>query len=786
MTSIFTLVFGNIKRRKKQNILILIIIFAAATMLFSALGLLLNINGLVEDVLEEHATSHYSLRFNQQYHDANQIEEFWSNNNETEGVYTVESLIRDGKVFYEGRSIPTPELVITNAAQKHTQQDILKFIEGEQTHVPGETEVWVTTAFAYRENVIIGDKLKFIISGQDERDYTVSAILFDPLYSNDFMPPRFWVSPQTFESLAGDIGSIDYIMGIRLTDYSNASAVWGKFQSALDGQYIGHVLNYDSIMMGYSTLYNIMGGSILGFSFILMLIAVFVVFTVLKRNIASEISTIGILKAQGFSSGQIKWAYMMQYILITLCAMLLALIAGSQLLFFAGNIVLKNLGRDGSGMVWHLPYLITLCLMAIATVLSTITSTLKIRRIKPSEAIRYNGHISIKNKSTALKASFIDNLPIPFVLAIKQMFLKKGQSFFIMLVAMFTAFTIFYGVSGIASLNRSFDNMAFWGADNRDITMMTSYTEQEDVERIEEALWKAGMVNSFSGYREAPAAISRTAEHETRNLAAMIYSNFDAVGIINIEGRNPEYENEVSISTVLAEDYGKAVGDTMQIFIGGEESTFLITGIYQTVLHMGGNIRLHSSAIDKMDGISLPNSLLVVLNEGVTSGEFTEYFDNVFAQYNVTIDDMSEIQGVFDTMSEVMEPIMLAISILFVLIMLLILTNYVFINVLEFRKEFGIYKSLGMTNAQIRGIMIINFSILTFISSVLSVGVGILVVPRILLMTMGAFGFESFPFTLPVTQTLLIAPLATLFVMACTWVAGKGVERISPRELIVE
>ena len=783
--NIITLIQGNIKRKKKQSILMVVIILAATTMLFSALGLLQNIDGVVDEVLEEHTTSHYILRFNETAHSPDKLEDFWKSHEAVESVYRVESIIRNGNIIHEGRSISTPEIVIGNANQHSNSQDMLNIIEGDPKSLPGNNEVWITTAFAYSENVEVGDILQLSVIGASNNQYEVTAIVFDPLYSNEFMPPRFWLCTETFGLLTGQDNSKEYIMGIRFKDYEKAPVVWDEFQEFLNDRYIGNLLTYDSVKMGYSMLYNIMSGSILGFSVILTFIAVFVVFTVLKRSIASETSTIGILKAQGFSSAQIKWAYMVQYIIIQLCAMPLALLLGSFILSSAGDIVLKNIGRNGLSIRWLSSYIITLIIITLATVLSTMASTLKIRRIKPSQAIRYNGYIYTNKRSTAVKSRMVSNLPISVFLGIKQIFLKKGQSIFIALIAAFTSFTIFYGVSGLASLMNSFDNMAFWGADNREITIMTPYYEHQKVDEIEESVRKIDMVDRYSFYCEVPVAIDKTNEHKTKNVIAMVYNDFDAVDIINLKGRNPEYENEVSISTVLAEDYSKKIGDIIETYINGEKNIFIVTGIYQTVLHMGNNIRLHRKAIENKE-ISNPTSFLVVLNDGVTPNAFIEFFDKEYGHYNVIIEQKSEIQGIFVTMSVLMEPIMLAVSLIFIFIMLLILTNYVFINVLEFKKDFGIYKSLGMTNTQVRLITISNFSTLTFIGSIVSVGLGILVVPKILLLTMGAFGFESFPFILPLAEILLITPVITLFVMACTWVAGKGIVNISPRELIIE
>lgn len=51
------------------------------------------------------------------------------------------------------------------------------------------------------------------------------------------------------------------------------------------------------------------------------------------------------------------------------------------------------------------------------------------------------------------------------------------------------------------------------------------------------------------------------------------------------EGRQPKYENEISISWVVSSQINKGVGDTVEVEFENETASFLVTGISQLIHH---------------------------------------------------------------------------------------------------------------------------------------------------------------------------------------------------------
>ena len=60
-----------------------------------------------------------------------------------------------------------------------------------------------------------------------------------------------------------------------------------------------------------------------------------------------------------------------------------------------------------------------------------------------------------------------------------------------------------------------------------------------------------------------------------------------------IEGRAPQYDNEVALANATREAISAEVGDTVTINIGDEDVEFIVSGFYQTMNNMGEGIRFN-------------------------------------------------------------------------------------------------------------------------------------------------------------------------------------------------
>ncbi|MFP4078911.1 MAG: ABC transporter permease, partial [Candidatus Izemoplasmataceae bacterium] len=696
MRSLWTLLLGAFKTNIKQTVIVTMVMALTATMLFSAFALLQNADSTIDRVLKDHDTTHLTMWFEDDTHDHAEVFDFFDAHEDVAATTHNAMIFGGGVLDVNGENVRTNEIVIANIETYDASINRLRLVDGEALDRDPEG-IWLSTAFAYGEDIEVGDTFSFT-EGGETFSFNVAGIVFDPVYSSDFMPPRFWMNGPAFDEVLAAHGTLSHAINVLLDEPAEEEAVWGDFLDSVDQNYLGYQINYGTIIDAHSMLTNIIGASLLGFSIILVFVGAFVIYGILRRTILQDMRVIGILKTQGFTARRIRLRYILQFLILALVAILFSIPLGVSAIRLIGSFMMRNLGLEGSELSMMLGFSLSALFMVSAVFLSAFLATRRIKTITPTDAIRYEGMNPVKPRNKKHRPSRIRNFPIPFQPGMRQCALKRGQTVFSSVLAFVTAFTIFYGVAGIVSLNDSFENMAFWGEDNRDLTM-----ELGDVSRgddLDMFLQGSTGISGMSVFDELPAVFLPLNGESTRNLSAFAYDDFDALQVQNVEGSSPTKMNEAAISTVIADAYDLDVGESFEASILGESTRFEVTGIYQTVIHMGDNIRVHSEALENRGHVF--STRIVRLSDDEEAEPFLAEHGDTLDALGVTTRKGSDMQSVFTTLSDILSPVMGFISVMFIGITLIILSNFVLITIVETRKDFGIFKTFGMTTNQIR------------------------------------------------------------------------------------
>lgn len=74
------------------------------------------------------------------------------------------------------------------------------------------------------------------------------------------------------------------------------------------------------------------------------------------------------------------------------------------------------------------------------------------------------------------------------------------------------------------------------------------------------------------------------------NTSVFLMKRADGNTITFDHGKAPKLSNELALSTTLAKRYGKTVGDSISMEYEGKKNTYLISGIYSSMMNLGNNI----------------------------------------------------------------------------------------------------------------------------------------------------------------------------------------------------
>ncbi|MTI94748.1 MAG: hypothetical protein FH749_04550 [Firmicutes bacterium] len=197
------------------------------------------------------------------------------------------------------------------------------------------------------------------------------------------------------------------------------------------------------------------------------------------------------------------------------------------------------------------------------------------------------------------------------------------------------AFVLTFSLNTYNSVLNLNHNLAFWGFDNSDVYVSREGGESHD--QVMSTLKKDDRVRAIVPRDVVMTAIADQGGIASTNVIGFSYhGDMDAIEMLNLEGRHPERENEISISVLTAEKYNKSVGDTVDVYIEGERRTYLITGIYQSLNGGGFGFRIQESALQEVNPDVHANTYAVKLHADADPVQFARDMQQQLGQsYNV-------------------------------------------------------------------------------------------------------------------------------------------------------
>lgn len=452
MKSVMMMSLANIRKRKTQSILISLIFSLASLLLATAIGMLEGIQDPVKQMFENQNGSHVTMMMPNQIYKADDIVNWWESQGEIKSVnhYIYHMIEEDFK--HNGKQQSMGGIMLTEYSVKSLEQDQLLIAKGEAKNSPDKDTIWVPTGYAYTWGLHIGDILEVPIDGI-YKPFKIDAIVVDPQFSASMMNPvRVWVEDDFFTKEGKEEKELSSIIGIQFYDYTQYNRLWQNFEEYLQTPYLGFVFEYEFIKSAYSMVQNILGVIILSFSAIIILVSMFVLGFTVTNVIMTDYKIIGVLKAQGFTSQNIKKIYALQYLLLAFLTIPIGVIASKYVVRSIMIQMSKSLGISQLDTSIVLPGKITVFVILLGIILSSLLATAKVGKIKPAEAIRNITPLAKNLPKRKLDISTLIAFPVSFMLAIKSIFYGRRYSNFLLISAIVLAFVLSFSINTFNSV----------------------------------------------------------------------------------------------------------------------------------------------------------------------------------------------------------------------------------------------------------------------------------------------------------------------------------------------
>ncbi|MCX5329207.1 ABC transporter permease [Streptomyces sp. NBC_00140] len=536
-----------------------------------------------------------------------------------------------------------------------------------------------------------------------------------------------WVAPDQIGALHPTATQ----MLFRFTDASSENRLREQLATATEG------LPPEALTASrsYLTLKDRIGSSarayapyLMAFGILGIVVAVLIVANVVSGAVISGFRHIGVLKAIGFTPGQVVAVYLT---MISVPAVL-----GCALGTLAGNLAARPFfqfvfsGPDAG--VFHdsasiAPWLNVLALLGMPAVcvLAALAPAVRAHRLPAARAIsagsapRAGRALRIQRRlaGSALPRSVSLGLGLPFA--------RPGRSALTLAAVVLGVTTVTFA-TGLATTMDRFGNA---GRDAYQVTVYVgAFKDGKEIRPRHDDLELHSLLRALPGAREVTARadveVRAAASGDTVWLEAR-RGDRPRMGSVLTEGRWTRHAGEIVAGSAFLRENALRVGDRLRLEKGSRGERVLVVGEF-----MESNARLvvaDWATFTALAPAEKPIAYHVKLREGADPAAYARAARAADAGVNPTV------QG-SNTVTQTIIGSATALTLMLAVVASLGVFNTVVLNTRDRRRDLGMLKSIGMTPRQVTVMTVTSMAVLGALGSLLGIPLGIvghhMVVPR--------------------------------------------------------
>ncbi|WP_217241908.1 ABC transporter permease [Streptomyces sp. AC555_RSS877] len=617
----------------------------------------------------------------------------------------------------------------------------------------------------------LGKKLR-VPSGPD---LTVVGFAFDLGRTADA-----WVAPEQIAALHPTATQ----MLFRFTDASSQDRLRASLAAVTDGLPPGALTTSQS----YLTLKQQIGGSaraytpyLMAFGILGIVVAVLIVANVVSGAVISGFRHIGILKALGFTSGQVLAVYLT---MISVPA-----VAGCVLGTVAGNLVARPLfefvftGPDAG--VFHdsvgiAPWVNVLALLGMPGVclLAALAPAARAHRLPAARAISA-GSAPRAGRALGIQRRLAGSrLPRSVSLGVGLPFARPGRSALTLAAVVLGVTTVTFATGLAASMTR-------FGEAGRDAFQVTvyvgTYKDGKEIRPTHTDAELQSLLRSLPGAGEVTARADvevRMAGSAQEVMLEGRRGDRPQLDSVLTDGRWMHRSGEIVAGSAFLRHNDLRVGDRVRLEKGDRYRTLAIVGEY-----MHNDRRLvvtDQSTLTALAPQEKPIAYHVKLREGADAAAYARAARA--ADPGIRPDPVGA-----NTVTQTIVGSATALTVMLAVVASLGVFNTVVLNTRDRRRDLGMLKSIGMTPRQVTAMTVTSMAMLGALGTVVGVPLGMLghelVVPRMA---------EAVDITLPSYMTdvwqapalLALAPAGVAIAVLGAYVPARGAARLTVAEVL--
>lgn len=630
------------------------------------------------------------------------------------------------------------------------QGEKFDYLLSTENHVlnVSQGEVYVPVCYRTQYDLHLGDTMEI----GSQKMHIAGFLRDSQMNSMMASSKRFLVNESDYQKLA-ESGEEEYLIEFLLKDGTD-TGVFAADYAAEGLPANGPTITGPLIRMMNALSDGMMILVILLVSIVVLLISILCIRFILALRLERDKKEIGMLKALGIGKKEIRQLYFAKYILFSVCGAFIGLVLARTMQKPLLRQMQELYGASSAGWQSDI-FSILAVLLTEGLILFSIRCGLK-------KTERYTVLEALFPKQTENKKNNLRQyLFIGFVVA---------ACTFLMLVP-----------QNLYSSLSSPKFVTYMGIGDGEIRIDIRKTEdiRTITERIDTELKNDSRVKKYT-VLQTKSCPALSSDGNQINLTVEA-GDHNAFPISYIEGKAPEGEKEIALSSLNAEELGLSVGSTLELLINDIQISYTICGIYSDITNGGKTAKVGISSPIKDDNIpAMWNIVYVSLEDSVSKEQWIEEYN----QTGIKIVDIADyVKG---TYGQTLQEIRLAsktATIIAAVIISLVVALFTRLIVEKNRYSISLQKALGFTSGSIKKSYMIKGLLPAIIGTVVGLITGNRIGEYLCGMILKSFGADRFHFVIDWNKTLFLIPIISLTTAGtAVWIGIMAIKKVKAFE----
>ncbi|RPI58145.1 MAG: ABC transporter permease, partial [Chloroflexi bacterium] len=732
----------------------------SSTLLTLALATLANISGPYDRAFEELSSAHLWLYFERgrvTRRDVDRIEHLPGVEASTGLRYSVVSraTIGDERAWVTLAAIPSAPPAVNR----------LLLLEGHNL-AQRQEETLANTVWKDTHDLATGDRVTVTRAGGGEVVLPVAGLAYDPMwdwYASEQVP-YLYVTEDTLRDLYPDEMAWSWALGLRLVDPGAVGETLAAVEDTLHGE--GLETHADWRRMRESALFGVrMNLVFLGaFGLFASLATVLVIASSVGSIVLSQFRQIGVLKAVGFTPGQVLWLYLGQYLALSLVGGPVGLVLGMALSPLALRNMPASLGAGYRPAVEPGLILAVQGIVSATVLLAAAGAAWRAAQANIIRAIGVGAEAPRKRAPMLLRWATRLGLPPVLLLGLGDLYARPFRSLLTGVNLALGVMGIVFGLTINETVNRYREEPSLLG-----IAYDAVVTREEFGDgKTRHMLSMAPSVEAF--YAEERLQVTTSAGDSFQVRA--IDGDLAPFPVKVEEGRLLQPgAMEAIAGRGLLDWLGLRVGDRLTATLEGRENrpvTWQIVGQYPEPADVGRMLTVNLEPLRRLAPAD-PSVYYLKLRPGSDPSLLEQSLESgANADLNVAL--------VEERIPDDVRYLQLAIYVLSAVLIGIALVNVFNSSLLAVRekvRDVGIYKTVGMTPGQVVAMVGTSAGLLGLVSAVVGIPVGLLLTTGLMDLLTASYGFGRVDVTVNALYLGLLVPAISLVSMAGSLLPGR-------------